>query len=98
MEQTIKIEQFLDADGKIAQYPRKLNAKLAVLAYLADKFEFGRFYSQKEVNLLCEQWHTFSDFPLLRRELVDFGFLDRERDGSRYWRVDPPRTAEENEG
>ncbi len=33
MEQTIKIEQFLNADGKIAQYPRKQNAKLAVLAY-----------------------------------------------------------------
>lgn len=30
-------------------------------------------------------WHTFDDPATLRRELYDYKFLDREKDGSVYW-------------
>lgn len=81
------IAPFLDQDGKIKLWPRKQDKQTGVLAYLAQQFEYDRDYSEKEVNAICEGWHTFSDFHLLRRSLVDFQFLNRERDGSRYWRV-----------
>ena len=88
MEQTIEIKQFLDDDGKITQMPRKQKSKQAVLEYLAEKFAVGCTYSEKQVNEICDKWSTFGDFYLLRRELVDFGLLRREQDGSKYWRSD----------
>ena len=87
MEKKIRIDQFLDDEGRIKQLPRKLTAKLAVLEHLTEKFEMGRFYSEREVNEICDLWHTFGDYFLIRRELVDCNLLARERDGSRYWRV-----------
>jgi len=56
----------------------------AVLAHLATKFEPGAEYSEREVNDVLLRWHTFRDWAMLRRELYDCGYLDRERDGSRY--------------
>lgn len=83
----IKTDQFLDSAGKVTQLPTKQKTKMAVLEYLAEKFELGTEYSERQVNEICSQWHTFDDYFLLRRELVDNGFLNREQDGSRYWRV-----------
>jgi len=95
MEQDIKIERFLDSSGKITQLPQKQKMKCALLEYLAEKFELGCTYSEREVNDICNRWHTFGDYFLLRRELVDRGLLCRERDGSRYWRVQTARQETE---
>lgn len=86
MEQTINIRNFLDDTGKITQLPQKKVLRVAILRYLAEKFETERDYTEKEVSLICEKWHTFGDFFILRRELVDNGFLGREPNGSRYWK------------
>ena len=40
-------------------------------------------YSEKEVNEMLGR--SYEDYALLRRLLVDYGFLDRKRDGSEYW-------------
>jgi len=87
MEQKNEIKQFLDDSGKILQLPQRQKSRYALLEYLAGKFEPDSTYSEREVNVICDKWHTFGDYFLLRRELVDNGFLCRERDGSRYWRV-----------
>ncbi len=87
MEPTVKYTQFLDISGKIVRLPQKLKVRHALLEYLAEKFERGRTYTERQVNALCDEWHTFGDCFLLRRELVDNGLLCRERDGSRYWRA-----------
>lgn len=87
MEKKIRMEAFWDESGKIVQLPSKIKARKAVLEYLANKFESGVTYTEKQVNEICEQWHSFGDFFLLRRELVDYGFLGRQTDGSEYWRI-----------
>ena len=87
MEQTIGSAQFLNGEGKITQLPARGKAKRAVLEYLAAKFELSRDYTEQEVNELCGQWHTFGDYFLLRRELIDNALMDRTRDGRKYWRV-----------
>lgn len=87
MEQKLNIKQFLDDSGKITQLPQKHKVKYALLEYLAEKFESNCSYSERDVNDICDKWHTFHDYFLLRRELVDNGLLCRERDGSRYWKV-----------
>lgn len=87
MEQKRNINRFLDDSGKIMQLPQKQKMRCAVLEYLAEKFESDCICTEHEVNDICNQWHTFGDYFLLRRELVDSGFLCRERDGSRYRKV-----------
>lgn len=89
MEISLQIRRFLDGEGRITQLPRKLTVRRDVLAYLATKFEYDTDYREREVNDICECWHTFGDFFLLRRELVDYGLLGREPNGSRYWRIRP---------
>ncbi len=78
-------ERFLDEEGRIKQLPARREPRLAVLSYLADKFEC-RDYTEKEVNAIIESWHTFGDYFVLRRELIDSGLMHREPDGSRYWK------------
>ena len=87
MPDTIRISQFLDDEGRIIQLPKKQTVKRAVLAYLAGKFDMDTDYTEKQVNVLCNSWHTFGDPCFIRRELVDNGLLDRENDCTRYWRV-----------
>lgn len=81
-----KINKFLDPQSKIKIWPAKHEMKLEILRYLAEKFEYERFYTEKEVNRIIESWHTFGDFFLLRRGLIDYHFLGRTPDGYRYWR------------
>jgi hypothetical protein len=86
MEQSISIKAFLDGDGKVKQLPQKQRVRFAVLAYLAERFEYDRIYTEKEVNAILEEAHTFGDYFLLRRELAECSLLCRKRDGSAYWR------------
>ena len=81
-----EIDRFLDTEGKIKQLPQKVMIKKEVLAYLALKFEFDIDYTEKEVNEIIKTWHTFNDYFLLRRELIDYRFISRTTDGSRYWK------------
>lgn len=86
MVQEINIKPFLDDSGKITVLPHKQRVRVAVLGYLAEKFAVDHLYSEKEVNAVCIQWHTFNDYFILRRELVDTGLLCRKPDGSCYWK------------
>lgn len=78
------VQKFLNDDGLVKQWPKKLFDKQLVLAYLATKFQFGHSYHEREVNEILKQWHTFSDWPILRRELFEQGFLDRNNSGTDY--------------
>ncbi len=80
------IAPFLDEQGRIQHLPAKGKAKRAVLAYLAEKFSCDRSYTEKEVNSILNSWHTFGDYFLLRRELIDCQLLCRTKDGVRYWK------------
>ncbi len=80
------ISKFLDNENRIKAWPSKGQKKLDILAYLATKFECGRVYNEKAVNSIINDWHTFGDYFLLRRELVDHKFLSRTRNGASYWK------------
>ena len=96
MEKTIRIDQFLDSEGRVTQLPRKHSVRYAVLSYLATKFDLNVDYTEFQVNDICGTWNTFGDYSMLRRELVDNGLLGRERNGSRYWRVEALNPIETN--
>jgi hypothetical protein len=84
---TPELDRYLDRTGRLRVYPTKAARKQIVLAFLASKFESRREYREAEVNALLREHHTFDDPALLRRELFDWGYLDRTPDGSRYWVV-----------
>ena len=72
----------LVVDGRIVHIPAKLGKKLVLLDWLAQRFEPGQRYPERQVNELLLQAHA--DYASLRRLLVDTGFLDRS--GGEYWR------------
>lgn len=79
------ISAFLDVTGKITQLPVPNRTKVPVIDYLASKFENERIYNEKEVNEIINTWHTFGDYFILRRLLVDYRFLERTPNGEKYW-------------
>jgi hypothetical protein len=82
------LSRFLYQYDQLTQWPSKHADKALAVHYLATKFKPKRTYSEQEVNEMLKQWHTFSDWPLLRRELYESGYLERVPDGSKYWLTD----------
>lgn len=95
MDFMLILKNFLDSDLRLKAFPAKRKMKIYALLYLAQKFETGKEYSEKEVGVLLNSWHTFSDPATLRREMFDYGFLDRSRDGRVYRKSENQPTLEE---
>lgn len=70
-------------DGPIALFPTKEKKRLAILRHVAKYFDPAATYTEKEVNAILKRF--YDDYALLRRYLIDYGFLDRRTDGSAYW-------------
>ncbi len=70
-------------DGRLTSIPTVHSKRLVVLDWLSQRFEPGRRYSEKVVNLMLARVHP--DTAALRRYLVDDEFLSRA-DGE-YWRT-----------
>ena len=73
----------LNPDGTIRQIPLQAGKLRIILDYILVAFEPGKVYTEKEVNALLARFNE--DTSGLRRDLVDAGMLERERDGSKYW-------------
>ena len=70
-------------DGRITSIPAAHGKRLVVLDWLAQDFEPGVRYSERQVNAILERRHP--DTATLRRYLVDERLLDRA--GGEYWRI-----------
>ena len=95
MELTHILRNFLDTNGKLTAFPAKRKMKIYCLFYLAEKFEAEKEFTEQEINNALLDWHTFADPATLRRELYDYGFLDRSRDGKVYRLAEKQPTPEE---
>ena len=84
MELTHIMRNFLDGSGKLTAFPAKRKMKLYALLYLAQKIPADTDFTEREINDILLDWHTFADPATLRRELYDYHFLDRSRDGNVY--------------
>jgi hypothetical protein len=90
MDDWSDLKEYLDTDGRLMLWPSPRNKKkqqYRALEYLASKFAFNHDYTEREVNELLNRWHTFEDPAMLRRELIVERYLDRVKDGTRYWRI-----------
>lgn len=91
------LKSFLDENGRLTAYPSKRKMKLYAMIYLAEKIEKDRIYSEREINEVLNEWHTFADPATLRRELYTHKFLDRSKDGTEYFMEEHQPTIEELE-
>ncbi len=83
-----EIARYLDAHGHVLIWPGKRATQRLLFTYISSFFEERRSYSEKEVNALLSELVSAIDCATLRRDLCDFRYLKRTRDGSRYWRVE----------
>jgi hypothetical protein len=68
--------------GRLTQIPSQRSRKIVILDRLAQEFDVGSRYSERQVNAILRRFHE--DVASLRRFLVDEGFLDRA--AGEYWR------------
>ena len=94
-KKNVSISAFLDKSDKIVKIPVPNRTKIPLLEYLAGKFEKDRVYSEKEVNQIINEWHTFKDYFILRRLLIDYKFIKRTPNGEKYWVIN---NEDEKEG
>jgi hypothetical protein len=69
--------------SRLTAIPEKRSKRRVVLERLAQEFEPGVRYDEREVNFTLQLFHA--DFAALRRYLVDEGLMARER--GVYWRT-----------
>lgn len=77
---------WLDTTGKIRQYPRQVKQRTVLLHAIGEKvLAVEDRVSEATLNERLERYT--SDIPTLRRYLIVYGVLERESDGSAYWRA-----------
>lgn len=67
--------------GKLKSIPAQKKKERIVLEVIAQAFECGRLYSEREVNLIIADF--FDDFCTIRRDMVGEGLFSRDTTGYR---------------
>ncbi|ALS38795.1 hypothetical protein ABID30_001498 [Enterococcus rotai] len=65
--------------------PKKNKFKVEIFNIIIAKFEEDVIYTEKEVNLILKGF--YHDYAILRRYLVDYGFLSRDSYGTEYMKI-----------
>jgi hypothetical protein len=78
------LRNYLNEDGRLKTIPSVRKNLIVILKWLAEHFEVGRKYTEKEVNAVILQYHE--DYATLRRELIGHQLMQREK--GIYWRHD----------
>lgn len=69
---------------KLRVFPVKEEKRKALLPRFADLFEPDREYTETEVKKIIKT--IYEDDAIIRRYLVDYGYLSRTNDGSKYYK------------
>ncbi|MBV7508672.1 DUF2087 domain-containing protein [Bacillus sp. sid0103] len=84
-EQTEIVKKYFpgELEGRLKKFPLREKEKLVILRKIVEHVKCERTYDEKELNQLLLTF--YDDYALLRRYLIEYGFLDRKADGSQYW-------------
>ena len=64
-------------DDRLTQIPARFKKRQVILRWLADKFEFDRRYTEREVNEIIQRHHP--DYASLRRYMIESKLMQREK-------------------
>ncbi len=70
-------------EGALSEFPAKEKRKVIILNHLIKRFDPEKRYTEKEVNEVLT--FAYHDHVTLRRYLIEYGHMDRLKDGSVYW-------------
>lgn len=70
--------------GKLKSIPAQRKKERIILEVIAERFEPGRTYTEREVNLIIADFHD--DFCTIRRDMIAEKLLEREN--GTYWKVE----------
>ncbi|KKI88856.1 transcriptional regulator [Bacillus sp. SA1-12] len=70
-------------NGGLKAFPPKEKQRLVILREIAKRIEGEKTYDEKELNQLLST--VYGDYVMIRRYLIEYGFLARKPDGSQYW-------------
>jgi ArsR family transcriptional regulator, arsenate/arsenite/antimonite-responsive transcriptional repressor len=62
--------------GKLVSIPAQMKKRQVVLEKIAEQFERGREYSEKEINFTLLDFHD--DVASLRRGMIELGIMERD--------------------
>ncbi|HAU28960.1 MAG TPA: hypothetical protein DCW68_02475 [Rhodospirillaceae bacterium] len=94
MKKIQKVARHFDAGGNLVRWPGKASERTLVLWVLWSRIPARRVFDEKTISELLDSHHHFGDYALLRREMFGRGMLTRQRDGSRYQRIEQEMPAE----
>lgn len=77
-----KIKERFIKNNRIQVIPRKEKDKKALMEILASEFEKGKIYNEKEINEVLKSY--YDDYVLLRRYMIDYSLLSRDKGGKEY--------------
>ncbi|ERJ10899.1 DUF2087 domain-containing protein [Haloplasma contractile] len=77
------LNRYFDESGRLNTLPSKEKRKIVVLGKIASNFKEDKQYTEEHVNRVLRR--IYDDYPTLRRYLIEYGFMDRNRDCSAYW-------------
>jgi hypothetical protein len=80
-QEQIVIKYF--SKGALTKFPPKEKQRLVVLREISNHLKDDYTYHEQELNQILKGY--YEDYVLLRRYLVEYGFLNRKSDGSSYW-------------
>jgi len=67
----------------LKNYSVKRRNQKFILKIIAQQFESGIIYTEKQVNEILKP--IYADYVTIRRELIDDGYMERKPDCSEYW-------------
>jgi hypothetical protein len=85
IEFPLDVEKFFQKCVKDGNFPKNDFEKQAVLLRIVSDFEDGKRYPEPEVNEIITRY--FEDFALFRRELINYGYMQRDPGSGEYWVV-----------
>jgi hypothetical protein len=72
------INNFFTKEGKLKHPPAQYKKKLIALEHIVSNLEWGRKYTEKEINAYIKQFHD--DYATIRREFIMYQFMYREHE------------------
>jgi hypothetical protein len=85
-EETIISNMFISQNPlRLKNLSPKEKKKIVILKRIAEQFKRGRKYTEKELNGVLKD--IYEDFATIRRYLIEYGFMDRTKDGKEYWLI-----------
>jgi hypothetical protein len=68
---------------KLREFLTKEKKKIVILTRIVEEFERNKQYTEKEVNAILKP--IYDDYAVIRRYLIEYGFMQRTQDCSSYW-------------